>query len=387
MPYSGGTFTNVSGATTAAAGQTVQSAIWNAIHSDYATALTMVMSQLIATPSYRNILWMNGGMEVWQRGAGSSANIAQAASNNLYTLDRWYLSSGANQAMHVSAQTGLTNGSQLSARIQRDSGQTGTPQIIFGYPLDTDEIIAMRGKLISFTCAVQAGANWSPSSGTLIMNVYAGTGGSPARRVAGYAGESTILSISTNLTAGGAVTTISGSSSIVVPTGATQLEVSFLWTPTGTAGANDWFQIDDVQLEAQTSGSTWTPTNYDRIPFWHMYRACLGHYCKTFPYASAPVQAIGSNAGTIAVWSQANTRSGYWWQYPARMRSNTPDIVTYNPAVANANWRNNTSGADSAVTTNVNTTLSDQGVQIITATVSAADQSCLIHVTASAGIP
>src|SRR5262249_43272630 len=65
----------------------------------------------------KNIIGRNGGMEIWQRGAGESSNFALSASTTTYTVDGWYLTTGTTQASHVSAQTALTTtGSRLSAR-------------------------------------------------------------------------------------------------------------------------------------------------------------------------------------------------------------------------------------------------------------------------------
>ena len=160
----------------------------------------------------------------------------------------------------------------------------------------------MRGKIVSLVFSAQAGANWSPASGTLTVNVYSGTG-TPVKRAAGgaYTGETTILTIATNLTAGGAVTSISGSSSIVMPVAATQAEVQFTWTPVGTAGAADDITIDDLQLESNNSPSTWTVTNYDRVPFISMLEACKRYYQKTFTYGIAPAVGAGSQNALTAV--------------------------------------------------------------------------------------
>lgn len=385
MAYSNGTYTNVSGATTAVAGNILQSTTWNSIHTDIGDALTQVMQQLISSITYRNALFMNGGMEVWQRGAASSAVIAVAASNTLYTADRWYLSTGANQDCTVSAVTGLSNGSQSAAAIQRTAGQTGTTAMVFAYPLDTDEILKLRGNKVSFSCLVKTGANWSPTNGTLTAILYVGTGAVAKRNVTPYTGETTVFSIATNLIAGGAITTISGSSSAILPVTSTQAEIQFTWTPVGAAGAVDTVQIDDVQIESQLSTSTWTPTNYDRLPFSFQRYLCQRHYAKTFNLATAVAQSAGL-AGALSIISQAATRAGIWWQFPVVLRSNTPSITTYNPISANANWRNVTSGADSVVTVDPNTAIGNGGIQVITATVTAVDQSLYIHVTVSAGI-
>jgi len=388
MPFgaNSATFANVSGASNAVAGDIVQSAVWDNIHIDYSAAFTQVMSQLISMTTCRNALYMNGGMEVWQRGAGASASFALVASTLVYTADRWYIQTGANQATVVSAQTGLSNGSRLCARIVRNAAETGTGTIVFAYPLDTDEIIRLRGSKVSFTGLFKAGAGWSPASGTFNVSVYCGTGASPAKRNGTpYAGETTALSISTNLTAGGSVTTVTGNSSSVIPVTATQMELNISWVPFGTAAANDSIDIDDIQLEPQTSASTWVPTAYDRLPFWEMYTACQRHYYKSFNYGVAPAQAAGG-AGAWMWGSQvANIAFAMQITFPVVMRV-TASVTSFNPTNANANWNNLTSTADITASIDPNTRVSQTQVVITGVSVSAAAQNVGIHVTASAGI-
>lgn len=385
MPFSGNTFTNVSGATTAVAGDIVQSAVWDNIHTDYATAFTMLMSQLTSGISYRNGLYMNGGFEVWQRGAGSSASIAVAASTLAYTADRWYIHTQPNQAMTISAQAGLTNSSNLCGRILRNAAQTGTGTIIFAYPFDTDEIARLRGSKVSLTMSVKAGANWSPTSGTLTVVLYAGTGAVAKRDSTPYTNETSVFSISTNLTAGGAVTTITGNSSAILPVATTQLELSLQWAPIGTAGAADSFDIDDVQLEAQLSSSTWTPTSYDKLPFFAMFDACQRHYAKSFVYNTAPVQN-GGTVGSIQLYAMAsNVSVGAYVQFPTKLRA-TAGTTTYNPSGANSSWRNYNSSADITSAVNPSTGDNDTSIFITGVSVSALGQLIGIHYTASAGI-
>jgi hypothetical protein len=50
MPFSGNTYTPPAGAESAAPGQVVQSAVWDAIFTDLASALTQVMNQFNAGP-------------------------------------------------------------------------------------------------------------------------------------------------------------------------------------------------------------------------------------------------------------------------------------------------------------------------------------------------
>jgi hypothetical protein len=336
MPFTGPVFANVSGASNAAPGQIVQSAVWNAIHEDYSEAFTQVMEQLIAQITNRNILWMNGGLEVWQRGAGDSASISVAALTTAYTADRWYLTTLANEASVVSAQAGLVGASQLSARIQRTAAQTGVGVMTFGYPLDTDEIVRMRGSVVTLSMLLSAGATWSPANGTLIATLYTGTG-AVAKRGAGFTNEVTVLTVSTNLTPGGAAVAVSGTSAASVPANATQAEIQFTWTPVDPAGGTDYFQVDDVQIECNLSDDTWTPTNYDRLNFADMLAGCKRHYNKTFPYNIAPAAGAGLS-NSLQIIAQSAERIGIWWQYPVEMRTN-PAFTKYNPATAtSSNW-------------------------------------------------
>jgi hypothetical protein len=389
MPFSGSTFTGVAGSTSAAPGQTVQSAVWNNINTDLATALTMLMSQLVSEITNRNALWMNGGLEVWQRGAGSNASFTIATTATAtyaynYTADRWYLGNTANEGSVVSATTGLTNQSQLCAKIQKTAAETGTGAMYFAYPLDTDEIFRLRGNKVSFTATVQAGANWSPASGTLTVNLYVGTGAVGKRGNTAYTGETTALTIATNLTAGGSVTTITGNSSAIIPVTTTQAELQFTWTPVGAAGASDFILIDDVSIESQLSASTWTPQNFDRLDFPIMLKGCKRFYQKTFPYGTAPANAANVSQNALAVAAVATQRLWVNWEYPIELRA-TGTVTTYIPYTGSSNnWYDFTASVSVAATT---TFAGTKGVFITSTTSgSTTNDYCMIHAQTDAGI-
>src|SRR4029077_2883211 len=350
-----GAYAQIAGAITAAPGQTIQSAVWNAIHTDLGLALSQGIQEFMYSPANRNLLWMNGGLEVWQRGADSTSNFSVLAANTAYTVDRWYLTTGANQNSTVSFQSGLVSQSRSSARVQRTNGQTGTTTIYFAYPLDTDEIIRMRGKNVTLTFTIQAGANWSPTSGTIGVAIPIGTGATPAKRGGTpYAGEVFVINTAFNLTQGGASVTIAVNSSVTVPTNGTQAEVIFYCNPIGTAGANDWFQIDDVQLEVNAAPNfTWIPTAYDRMTFPQMLEGCKRHYQKTPPLGTFAAQACG-RPGSLMVISNAASRVGIYWSYPVEIRA-TGTITAFNPDGANNNWQNITAAATSAATIDTST--------------------------------
>lgn len=384
MPFTNGTFANVAGATSAAAGDVIQSAVWNAIHADYSTALNMLMGQMLTTPTNRNVAWMNGGFEVWQKGAGSAASIGVNASSTTYTADRWYLATDANEASFVGAQAGLVDESQLCARIQRNSGQTGTGVMYFSCPLDTDEIYRCRGNIANLSFRVRAGANWSPASGTLNYRVYSGTGASPAKRGATpYTGDNTVISGSVNLTTSSAL--VQASSSAVVPTGATQMEIQFNWTPVGTAGTNDYFEIDDLQLELSLSPNTFTMTSYDRLPFSTMLEGCKRFYQKTFSYSVAPAAGSGVTATPITLVSQvAGALDGAFWVFSPELRVD-PAVTKFNALTATSSFWISTSNSASYAA-NIATSNAKSIFVFGTAIGATAGNIYVIHADASAGI-
>lgn len=246
--------------------------------------------------TYRNVCGRNGSFEVWQ----SATSISVTASATGYTVDGWYLTASANQASTVSRQTGLTLASRYCARVQRNSAQTGTGTMRFAMPLDTEELYRMRGQRVVLSFYVAAGANWSPTSGTLSYTLYVGTGSVAKRNASSYTGETTPISGSVNLTAGGSAIQVVSLISAQIPTNITCAEVQFSWAPTGTASTSDYFDIDDVQLEIVPSGVNSFAPVYERRNVEEELLACYRHF-RYFPTNFISVASPGNTfAGTAA---------------------------------------------------------------------------------------
>jgi hypothetical protein len=375
-----GTYTPIAGAETAAPGQVVQSAVWNAINTDYAGALASAMMQQLGVNTPRNIAWMNGGLEIWQR-SGPTNTVTVAAQNTsntgAYTCDRWYLSTQTAQGSTVTATTGLNNGSQFAATIRRSSGNTGTAQMTFGYPLDTDEVLRMRGKTVAVSFTAKAGANMSNT--TLNCAVYVGTG-SVAKFVTGFSNSTNVVQLSANLSA--TATSFNTAGSISVPTNATQGEVFFFWNPSGTAGADDSFTVDDIELDTQGLGGLFI-YGYERIPFNMGLDGCRRHYLKTFPYNSSPANSAGFS-GAITLFVNTATAVSYHWRFPVQMRT-TPSILTFSPNTANSSF-SITSGAVIPTSVNSASELSQDSVTIYSTNTIGGNTAVFVHATADSGI-
>jgi hypothetical protein len=195
---------------------------------------------------------INGAMNVWQRGT----SISLAASTAGYTSDRWQVIPGAGSASTISRQS--TNDTtnlpfiQYCARVQRNAGQTGATQQAMYQSFESATSTQFVGRAITLSFYARAGANFSPTSGTLNAAIYSGTGTDQNIGVGGYTGSVTVASGASNLTTTWTRYTMTGT----VGATATELSAYFYWTTVGTAGANDYVEITGVQLEI---GSTATP--------------------------------------------------------------------------------------------------------------------------------
>jgi hypothetical protein len=218
--------------------------------------------------NFRNLI--DGGdatVNPWQRGT-SFTGIANTLT---YTADRWFAVGGASSSISVSqqAQTGVLGFAQ-AFQFGRANANANTAVINFGQVVETLDSYRAQGQTVTLSFWAQAGANWSPSNGTLNVLLASGTGSnqSATNLVAGsWTGYSSLTltpqqnlqpnsSPSTSVLApaaniGQQVTTSwqRYAFTATVPNGCTQLGVLFNATPVGTAGAADFVQIMGVQLE------------------------------------------------------------------------------------------------------------------------------------------
>ncbi len=182
---------------------------------------------------------INGGMDIWQRGT----SFAIPSSTYTYTADRWIglrFSTGST----VSQQTASLDGFQYSARVARDSGNTGLGIIYLGYNLETADSYKYAGKTVTLSFWAKAGANFSSASSALAVIWASGTG-TNQKQMDGFTGASTLVSSSVTLT----TSWQRFSFTAAVPSNSTQQGFQFNYTPVGTAGAADNFEIVGVQQE------------------------------------------------------------------------------------------------------------------------------------------
>jgi hypothetical protein len=199
---------------------------------------------------YNGNAFINGGFDIWQRGT----SIASTASpvTGTYTADRFRINQ--NTGKTVSRQASSLTGIQYCARVQRDSGNTGTGGINLGSDLESADSYRFAGQTVTFSFYARAGANYSSASSALTITVVTGTG-TDQNSFSGFTGQSTIIGQTATLTTSWQRFTYTAA----VGSNATQIGAQFSYTPVGTAGAADYFELTGVQLEL---GSV--PTTFKR---------------------------------------------------------------------------------------------------------------------------
>jgi hypothetical protein len=194
---------------------------------------------------------INGAFDIAQRGT----SIAVAASTNTNTLDRFQLNVGANGASTVSQQaTGDTTNLptiRYCARVQRNSGQTGTTEMFFATSMETSQSIAYAGQAVTVSFYARKGADYSSASSALKVTLRSGTG--TDQNVYGYTGGASPINGSTKTLT---TTWQRFEATGTVAATATELAVYFHNTPVGTAGANDYYEVTGVQLELGSVATT-----------------------------------------------------------------------------------------------------------------------------------
>jgi hypothetical protein len=241
--------------------------------NDLAGTLNLVTSSTLSISAGKNAV-INGAFDVWQR--GTSVSIA-AAAGTTYSADRWCGYTGTGQAITVSRQatgdtTNLPN-IQYAMRFQRNSGQTGTGTLDIAQSMETINSIPYAGKTVTLSFYARAGANFSSAANALTSLVVTGTGTDQNQR-SGYTGQAIAINSTSTLT----TTWQRFTATATLPTTMTEMSVNFEYTPVGTAGTNDYFEVTGVQLEL---GSTATSFARNGATYQGELAACQRYYWRT----------------------------------------------------------------------------------------------------------
>jgi hypothetical protein len=217
--------------------------------SSQATGLRYNPQNALANP------FINGGMDIWQRGT----TLTPGGLNGAFGADRWQAYRGVGGVTVTRQATGDTTNLpniQYAARSQRDSGNTSTSEILYFQNFETVNSIPFAGKTVTLSYYARAGANYSSASNALTIQVQTGTGTDQNYVITGYTANATPLNTTSTLT----TTWQRFVHTFTIASTATEICTLFRFTPVGTAGANDWFEVTGVQLDLGTYTASSAPT-------------------------------------------------------------------------------------------------------------------------------
>jgi len=186
---------------------------------------------------------INSSFQVWQR--GTSRAIGATGD---FTADRWQgyrNTGGATVSRQTTSDTTNLPNIQYCARVQRDSGNTATGSLLLVQSLETINSIPFAGKTITLSFYARAGANFSAASSQLGVKFQTGTGTDQNALMTGYTGLTNAIDSNATLT----TTWQRFSFTATLATNTTEIAPYFTFVPTGTAGANDYFEITGVQID------------------------------------------------------------------------------------------------------------------------------------------
>jgi hypothetical protein len=269
--------------------------------------------------SFKNRI-INGGMGIWQRGT-SFTGI-----NNVptYAVDRWagFVSAVvAGEQIVQSASVPSGTGFLYSAAFGRTASNTNTNSIWFNQLIESNNMRDLAGQTVTLSFWAKTGANYS--GGAMTVRVASGTSADQsiatysAGPATGYTGYAAVINTTQSLTTTWTQYSFTGT----VGSTALELAVSFAYTPTGTAGADDNIYITGVQLE---KGST--ATSFDYRPYGTEFDLCR-RYCEVYS-GSGDADGIPQFAGAVDVNNRPEIFVTY---YPKR---GTPSITVTNAATA-----------------------------------------------------
>jgi hypothetical protein len=243
-----------------------------------------------ATPSSYNPV-LNSCFDIWQRGTSVTG-----AGGGAYTADRWFLYAGGQITVSRQATGDTTNlpNIQYCARVQRNNASADTTNFSFGQSFETVNSIPFAGKTITYSFYARKGANYSSASNTLGVLLTSGTGTDQNKQSAGYTGNSDIINTNVTLTGTWQRFTFTGLS---VAATATELCPFFSFTPVGTAGAADYYEVTGVQIDI---GNTALPVRRNAGTIQGELAACQRYYCRWTGGAAYHPYGLGFATSTTA---------------------------------------------------------------------------------------
>lgn len=284
--------------------------------------------QLFSGAMFRKNLLRNAAFNVWQAGVAVTMPGVPIRTSDCWWANR---ASGNATVTRTSGYKGL-----FGLKVQRNAANAAVDGIYVAQSLETTDCQMIQRTLPTLTLSFwgYCGANFSAASSQIYVEVLAGTGTSE-NVLAGYTGGTLLGGQFVILTTTPQKFSFQVPSS-VLPT-LNELAIRFSMTPTGVAGSDDGFYLEQVQLEIAPSATDFEFRSYQQDLI-----DAQRYYYKTFPTTTTPAQAAGLNgAFYFPQPGSSSTSHTIALPTPPWMRDTAALVLTtYNPISANAFPRN-----------------------------------------------
>lgn len=196
---------------------------------------------------------VNGGFDVW-RGGTTFTNVSGA--NALAEVaSGWFFAQPGTASNSITRQTGVSTYARYGLRMQRPAASASVDPLRLLANVPVELVYRVRGSNVALSFSMLSGANFSGGS----VQVTLASGNAEGEALTGIAagtwtGQSAVISATQTPT----TTEVRYQWTGQIP--ATSKEIGLLigFTGSGTAGANDWVQIENVQLEIIEAGGAAT---------------------------------------------------------------------------------------------------------------------------------
>jgi len=194
----------------------------------------------------------NGGFSTWS-GATSFSNIS-GAGTGVEVADGWFFVQSTAASNSITRQPGVGTGVRYALRMQRPAGSTSTNKLRLWQTPSIDDAWRLAGQTVTLSFTATAGANYSPTSGQLNVRLHTGTTEGESGDLiesSGFGGNVVAINQTPTIT----TTRTRYQYTATLATSIKEVGIQLSMQGVGTAGANDWVQIEDVQLEIASSAS------------------------------------------------------------------------------------------------------------------------------------
>lgn len=217
---------------------------------DYATvAESTAAAETDSTPAFLNG-FVNGGFTNWTGGT-SFSNISGSGAV-VETADEWGFAQAGSASNAISRQAADSSGARYGYRMGRPAESTSVEVLRMFQALATDEAYRYRSKTATVSFGLKKGADFSGSNVAVFLASGTNEGESAGLiNSGGWGGQVTVISQTQTPT----TTLVRYQFSGVCASNIKELGLQISYTPSGTAGANDWIQIEDVQIQPDAAAT------------------------------------------------------------------------------------------------------------------------------------